>query len=498
MDSNSDSVDRAPDQKVGPLGRASDSRDPFGASSADMRDWGYWLVRAVVSHFEEVDTSPAIASATPEKLEEALGGPLPEVGSHDPLPDLQLLIETALRNMQHGDHPRYFARVPSPSSYAAVLGDWLSTGFNAIASSWAGGSGTAVVESTVLRWIAELVGIPSSTEGVLTSGGSMGILIALSVARNEKGPGVAYLTSQAHASNGRALRILGFPEKDIHQIPHDETFRMSIQELKAAIEADRMRGLTPRIVIASAGTTNTGAIDPLQELAELCQSEDLWLHVDGAYGAPAASLDRFRNLMCGLDRAHSLVLDPHKWLFQPYDIGSVFISTPGALARSFTMSPEYLADATSHRLGEIDYRDRTIELSRRARSLKLWLTFRTYGADAIREAIGHGVRLAEHAEAVLNDDQRWHVVTPAQLAIVTFTRHGASDDDHRRCAEWLSAEGFAAASSTHLNDRWVLRLCTINPRTTDDDITETIQQMAKFFDEQAAVAPRLSTDSRPL
>ena len=440
----------------------------------EMRELGYWVVDRVIEHLTEIDREPALRAASPEELAAALGGPVPQ-GPSDPREALRTLVDVALANMQRSDHPRFFARVPGPSSFAAVLGDWLATGFNVNATSWAGGSGPVTVELVALDWLAQLLGLPAGTEGVMASGGSLANLIGLLAARASVGPGVVYQCDQAHASIARGLRTTGFGE--IRTLASDEDFRMPVDGLVRAIEEDRRAGLEPRIVVASAGTTNTGAVDPLEALADLCAAERIWLHVDGAYGAAAALCDAGQRALAGLERADSLVLDPHKWLFQPYDAGCVFVRRAGALAATFGMTSEYLADVTAGE-GEIDLRDRTLELSRRARGLKLWLSFRTYGAEGFRAAIERGIELAEHAQRVLEADPRWEIVTPAQLGIVTFALRGAGEHEHAARAAALARDGYAAVTSTRLRGRAVLRLCTINPRTRHEEIERTLELLA--------------------
>jgi glutamate/tyrosine decarboxylase-like PLP-dependent enzyme len=438
-----------------------------------MRRLGHWLVDEVVDHFEHVAEGPAIRAATPEELMAALGGPPPEAPG-DPLAAMRTLIDVALLNMQHMDHPRFFARVPSASSFAGVLGEWLGVGFNSIAASWAGGSGPTTIELVVLDWLRSLLGLPEGTEGVLVSGGSMANLMGLAVARQTAGAGVAYLSDQTHASIQRGLVAIGFPPGHIRVLETDGGFRLAAGSVAAAVARDRAAGHRPGFVVATAGTTNSGAVDPLPALAELCATEDLWLHVDGAYGAPAALCEAGRAALPGLERADSLVLDPHKWLFQPFDVGCLFVRQPGRLEQAFTMSPEYLPIAAP---GEVDLRNRTLELTRRARALKLWLSFRTYGVGRIRAAIARCLELAEYAERRLAADERWEVVTPAQLGIVTFALRGAGDAEHAARATALADDGYGAVTSTRLRDRSVLRLCTINPRTTEADIASTLDRL---------------------
>ena len=450
--------------------------DALGLGTDEMRELGYWVVDRVVEHFEHGADGPAIQTGSADELRAALGGPVPERPG-DPLQELQTLVEIAMENMQHGDHPRYFARVPGASSFAGVLGDWLGTGFNTIAASWEGSSGPTTVELVALDWLRQLLGLPDGTDGILLSGGSLSSLTGLGAARDSIGPGVAYLSDQTHASIARGLRTLGFEPDEIHLVATDDRLRLTASAVAQAADDDRRRGLQPRFFIATAGTTNTGAVDDLEGLADLAAAEGGWLHVDGAYGAPGALCPAGREVLAGLERADSLVLDPHKWLFLPYDVGCLFVRRPGVLAGAFSMRPEYLADVRTNTTN-VNFGDRSPELTRRSRALKLWLMFRIYGAGRIREAIERTIGLAEHAQRVLEADSAWEVVTPAQLGIVTFTRDGWTDEDHKERAAALAASGYAVVTSTVLQGRSVLRLCTINPLTTEADIEQTLERLA--------------------
>ncbi|MGH9100547.1 MAG: pyridoxal phosphate-dependent decarboxylase family protein, partial [Acidimicrobiales bacterium] len=274
--------------------------DTLGLEPEEMRRLGYWVVEAVIDHMEHVHERPVISTGTPAELASALGGPPPE-DPGDPRAAMSTLVDVALSNLQHGDHPRYFARVPGPSSFAAVLGEWLATGFNAIAASWAGGSGPTAVELVVVDWLRSLLGMPDGTEGVLTSGGSLANLTGLVAARHATGPGVVYLSDQTHASVRRGLVAMGLAPEDLRVVETDERFRMPVETVADEIRKDRRDRRRPTIVIATAGSTNTGAVDPLPELADLCRSEDLWLHVDGAYGAPAAFCQKGKALLEGIE-----------------------------------------------------------------------------------------------------------------------------------------------------------------------------------------------------
>jgi aromatic-L-amino-acid decarboxylase len=451
------------------------SVDPLGLDEAQMRRLAHSVVDRVVDRWLALSDEPAIAMRPIEELTAVLGGPIPREPS-DIEAALELLATTALTNMQQAGHPRFFARVPSPASFAAVLGEWLSTGFNAMSMSWAGGSGPSVVEVTVVDWLRELMGMPSECEGILVSGGSMGNVTAIAAARHAGFDGVIYLSDQTHSSIRRGLAVTGWPDEAVRLVPTGPDFRWDAESVAAAVAEDSAAGRRPAIVIASAGTTNTGAVDPLDALADLCAANRMWLHVDGAYGALAVLTEPGRVALAGLGRADSLTLDPHKWLFQPYDVGCVLVRGKGLLESCFTMNPEYLRDVQAHG-GETDFRNMSLELTRRARSIKIWLTVRGYGLDRIEAAVLRGIELAEVAARMIEADPFWQLVTPAQLGVVTFVGAGLSDADHTARANTLAASGYAAVSTTELGGRTVLRLCTINPLTTEADLAGTLQRL---------------------
>jgi aromatic-L-amino-acid/L-tryptophan decarboxylase len=427
----------------------------------EMRRLGYRVVDRIVDHFVNVGELPPIRVGDAAELRAALGGPAPEQPG-DPDAALDALFEQVLPFIQHPDHPRFFARIGSPGNFPAVLADAAAAGFNVFAGSWTGGSGPATVELVVLDWLRSICGLPEGADGVLVSGGSVASLVALAAARTARAPddGVVYVSSEGHASIPRALRVLGLRYV---VVPARDDGRLAAADVRAAMEADSG---TPWCVVATAGTTSTGAVDPLEELADL----GLWLHVDGAYGGPAA----LTGAVTGLEHADSLVLDPHKWLFQPYEIGCVLMREPGLLERTFSLSGAYLRDTLSD---EVNFRDRSVQLTRTSRALKLWLSIRVFGLAAFREAIAHGIALAEHAEATLRARPGWEVVSPAQLAIVCFRREGV---DQTVLAAAMVEDGYAAPSTTEVGGRVALRLCTINPRTTFDDIERTIERMEEL------------------
>ncbi len=451
--------------------------DTLGMDEAQMRALGHQMVEMVIDHLVGRSGEPAIEVTSRARLEALIGGPVPQDPS-DAGAALAQLRAHVIPNQQHGDHPRYFARVPSPAAFTGILGDWLGTGFNTIATSWVGGSGPAVTELIVIDWLRQALGMPEGTQGIIVSGGSLANFTAFAAAFAAKGRGIVYMNDQTHSSLKRNLTAAGLDSSDIRMLPTNDRQEYDLADLQAAIAEDRARGLKPVMIIGNAGTTNTGAVDPLPGLAALARAEDMWLHIDGAYGGPAALTAQGAEALAGMELADSLVIDPHKWLFQPYDCGVVLVRHPGALERAFAMSPEYLKDVMGGE-DEVDLFNRSLELSRKTRALKLWLTFKTHGLTRIAAAVQAGIEIAERAEAMVRaEPEAWELVTKAKLGIVTFARVGAGAKDHARLVANLTAEGWATLSSTSIKGRSVLRLCTLNPLTSDDDLRGTLERLA--------------------
>jgi glutamate/tyrosine decarboxylase-like PLP-dependent enzyme len=275
---------------------------------------------------------------------------------------------------------------------------------------------------------------------------------------------------------------------------------MDVGSLRKQIVEDEHAGLWPTCVVATAGTTNTGAVDPLDELADVCAAHDLWLHVDGAYGAAAVLSERGQELLGGIGRADSIALDPHKWWYQPYETGCVLVRDESALVDAYSMNAEYLRE-TRHGSAPLNYYDVGPQLTRGFRALKLWTSFKTFGLDAFRQAVEHGIALAEHAEKCLGE--RWEIVSPAQLAILTFRPRlpGATDEQvdavTRRIATATLEDGFALVLTTEIHGRPVLRLCVTHPETTADDIEKTIALLERLADEAIRLSPGGSDPASP-
>jgi aromatic-L-amino-acid decarboxylase len=449
------------------------------------RRLGHRAVDALVERLVQLPELPVAEPAGRDEMEARLREPLPDHGC-----DAQELLEAVLRDVLapglRVDHPRFFAFVPSPSNPVGVLADALAAGFAVFAGTWRASPGAAMVETVVLDWLRDVCGLPPSTAGLFVSGGSTANLTALAVALEERAGSErprasVYLSEEAHASVERALRVTGV--RHVRVLPCDGAQRLAPGELATAVAADRAAGRLPTCVIATAGTTGTGAVDPLEDLRAVCDDHGLWLHVDGAYGAAAMLSPRGRAQLRGLELADSLTLDPHKWLFQPYEAGCLLVRDGRALERTFSVAPPYLRDAAAA-ASEVNFGERGIQLTRQFAALKLWMSLKVYGAAAFRAAIDHGLALAEHAQRRLDRDPAWEVMTPARLGIVTFRarRAGASpaelDALNARLPAAALTDGFAYVSSHRVHEATVLRLCTINPRTTAADVDRTIDRLA--------------------
>jgi L-2,4-diaminobutyrate decarboxylase len=386
------------------------------------------------------------------------------------------------------NHPRWYGFIPCPLTPMSWIGELLNAAHNPHAGSWMQSAGPAVVETEVVRWMADQLGMPAGAGGLFVSGGSMANLTALVVARDHmlteqtRARGVAYVSAQTHSSIAKGLRIIGFHEHQIRTIAVDSTFRMSIPALTAAIEADISDGLVPFVVIASAGTTNTGSIDPLASIADVCNARSLWMHVDGAYGASIALSATHRHLLTGIDRADSVSWDAHKWLMQNYGCGAVLVSDRRTLAASYHTRPEYLQD-TEVTDDEINFWDFGPELSRPARAIKLWFSLQVHGSAYFEAVVDHGFRLANWAQDELSKYVRWQIMSPAQCAVINFrcVPDGFTDAEtdalNIAISRRILADGYAGVLTTRLGGRTVLRMCALSPQASEHDIRETIKRL---------------------
>jgi len=466
---------------------------PLQLSPDAMRAFGHKVVDIIVDHVETLRDRTVSIQRPSAELDARLGAFCDAPASpHDVLALVERDVMGAVTAV---DHPRFYAFVPGPGSFVGAMGDALASGFNVFAGHWLAASGPGAVELQTVDLLRQACGFPEGAGGLFVSGGSMANLSGLATARAVKlgapdPSAIVYLSDQAHSSVAKGLRVLGFDASQVRSVDVDDALRMDTRALGSAIERDRREGRRPFCVVASAGTTNTGAVDPLEEIAAICRAGDLWLHIDGAYGAAAALTERGRSALRGLQLADSIALDPHKWLFQPFEIGCVLVRDMRHLRQAFAVHPEdnasYLADVGRMAEREVVFYEHGVQLTRSFRALKLWMSLRIFGLAAFRATIDRGIALAEEAERMLRTDARWDVVTPAQLAVVTFAPRLASisvleaNARVERAVERLTADGYAMVTSTQVRGRTVLRFCLIHPDARLDEVRETAERLARF------------------
>ncbi len=468
---------------------------PLRLDEQRMREAGHHTIELIINRLTTTGDRPPFHVPSPDTLRTALDEPLPEHGTSNLPALLDHVTDRALGEATRLDHPRCFAFVPSTGNFPAVLADALASAHLSVPGAWLVGAGPTQLELTTLGWLKALLGLPDSHGGLLVSGGSLANLTALAVARDHHlggdcAPARLYCSTQAHPSVPRAAHLLGLTRDQLCAVPADDDLRLEARAVARRIVRDRDEGLRPFAVVATLGTTGTGAIDPLDDLADLCEQEGLWLHIDGAHGAAAAATPRGHHLRGALGRADSLTIDPHKWLFQPYETGCVLLRRPELLPATFALGRHaldtgYLAP-TESRGEEVNLSDYGPQQSRGLRALKLWLSLKTFGARAFRQAIEHGMDLAEHAAALIAAHPDLRLVTAPSLAILTFRYHPAdapddwdADSAQERVSRDICASGQALILTTRVRGATVLRLCTINPTSTRADVEAVLELVAR-------------------
>ena len=474
--------------------RSANPRDQLKLHADEMREMGYRIIDMLVDYTGAQAQFPVTRALDHATFDEILEEPLPEDGA-DWRDVLEQFERQVLTTIDHLDHPRFFAYIPSSSNFVGAMADTLASGYNIFNALYPLGTGAAVVERLAISWLRRLCGMPADAGGLFVSGGSVANLTGLAVARQiqlngDMSDAVVYSSDQAHFVISRGLRILGFAPDQLREIQSDDNFRLPVAALEQAIAEDRAAGRRPFCVAATAGTTNTGAVDPLMDLADLCERESLWLHVDGAYGASACLTEYRKQPLAGIERAHSLAWDAHKWMFQPVECSAVLVRDRHWLGETFKDTAHFLSDAEAHSKQEVgeemNFMYQGIQLTRYFRALKFWMSLKVFGLGAVRRAIERGFELAELAESLLRKAGKWEIVTPAQMAIVTFRYQPDEGDEAlaNRVTEELqaamAANGFAFASTTQLRDMTVMRLVTNNPRTTASDLRQTVQIMGRL------------------
>ena len=459
-------------------------------SSTQLEDAVKDFVHDFCQEKHNIHTQPVIQEADPLQLEKIKKIGIPEKGRP---------VEEVVNEMQNEvfkysgnpNHPRFFGFIPGPASCVSWLGDIMTSAYNI----HAGGSKIApvinCVEQEVIRWLASQAGFGETAGGLFVSGGSMANITALTAARDKKLTedtlhlGVAYVSDQTHSSVAKGLRIIGITESRIRSIPTDEQFRMRMDALEDAISQDLAQGLIPFVVIGTAGTTNTGSVDPLEEISAICKKYEMWFHVDGAYGGSVLLSPKYKHLLQGVELADSLSWDAHKWLFQTYGCAAVIARDIKDLYRSFHVNPEYLKDVESNS-DFVNMWDIGIELSRPARGLKLWMTLQVLGSETMGSAIEQGFKLAAIAEESISQKENWEIISPARMSTLNFRyapedlSEEQKDELNRRVSARLISSGYAAMYTTILNGKTVLRLCALHPETTKEDVQTTVQLLDKY------------------
>jgi glutamate/tyrosine decarboxylase-like PLP-dependent enzyme len=443
----------------------------------------------VVDRLERLPSEPAWRGATRAELETSLREPAPEEGR----PALEVLERAALEILpvaSRVDHPRFFAFVPGSATWPGVLADFLCGGHNTFQGTWLSASGPSQVELVVLDWFREWIGYPDTASGLFTSGGSAASLDAFVAAREAAGApegATVYMSDQSHSALVRAATIVGIRPERVRKIPTDPYYRIELDALARALRDDRAAGLSPVAVCANAGATNTGAIDPLHAMADFCEREGLWLHVDAAYGGFAVLSEKGKELLAGLERADSIAMDAHKWLFQPFEAGCLMVKDVARLEAAFAVQAEYLQDAqwgSEHP----NFSDRGLQLTRQFRALKVWMSVQTFGLAAFRRAVAKGIELADRAEEYVRASELLEIANPASLGVVCFRYHprgaGYAPDRlealNRRVQAKVIDTGRAMLSSTRLRGSYSLRFCILNHQTTWQDVLETLQAIERF------------------
>jgi aromatic-L-amino-acid decarboxylase len=447
----------------------------------------------VSEYFATIRDRSVLAPNYAGKTKETIDVELPREGR--PLEQLIDECRTVMDLSRHNGHPRFFGYVASPATPIGAYADLIASALNANITCWRSGPAGTEIEQLVVRWLGSLIHYDDNARGLLTSGGSMANMIALLIASrcktgveaarkglwNAGAPLTIYASEEVHMSIPKAADILGIGRDHVRVVACDERQRMRVDELALRIKADQSDGFRPFCVVASAGTVNTGAVDPLNEIADVAREFDLWLHVDGAYGAPGVLDQRKAELFAGIERADSVSLDPHKWLFVPVDAGCLLFRDAVAAATAFsTDEADYIKVHGLTEDAAFAYWDYGIELSRRFRALKVWLTLGYYGSRRLAEAISEDNSLAAYLGELVKAADDFELLAPVELSICCF-RYVVKNVDEReldqlneRIVAAVQKGGRAYLSNATVNGKFALRACITNFRTTKADVEETL------------------------
>lgn len=482
-----------------------------------LRELSAQSVALVLDYFERIAELPVFPDTTAAQIAERLPGTLPVEG--EPLEALMADCRAVISASRHNGHPRFFGYVASPSTPVAAFADLIASALNQNVTSWRSAPAATHIEQTVVRWLGQLIGYDEDARGLLTSGGSMANLNALFIAQRVKAgvetsrrglwqagaPMTVYASEQVHFSVVKAADVLGLGREHVRLLTTDERFHLDVRVLRERLAADLQNGFRPFCVVANAGTVSTGAVDPLTEIAGVAKEHDLWLHVDGAYGALAAMDETKRALFAGIERADSVSLDPHKWLYAPVDAGCLLFRDEARVRA--VCSPgeaDYIKVQEQTEAEAFAFWDYGIELSRRFRALKIWLMLRYYGTRRTSDAIAADNRLASELAGLVHAAEDFELLAPVELSICCFRylpkelrarlrsedeaevarANNELDELNARVMRRVQRGGLAYLSNATLKGRYALRACITNFRTTSEDILETLRVVRAAADEE--------------
>ena len=466
---------------------------PLGDMPADeFRRHGHELIDWIADYFEHIDDLPVLAQVEPGELKSQLPTSPPEKGESMEaiLADVDRLIVPALT---HWSHPSFFAYFATSTSAPGIFGELLSAAFDVKSMLWRTSPASTELEEVTLDWLRQMTGIDAGMSGIIYDTASVSSMHAIAAAREgvelrirEEGMSGrddlpllrVYASEQAHSSIDKGIITLGLGQRALRKIPTDSEFRMDAKALAEAIDEDKRNGAMPFCVVATAGTTSTSSIDPIPEIVPLCEQHAMWLHVDAAYAGSAAIVAEMRHVLNGCERADSLVMNPHKWLFTPFDLSVLFCRHMDLLRRAFSLVPEYLRTPEQDKVRSGS--DYGIQLGRRFRALKLWLIIRYFGHEGLAARIREHVRLAKLFASWVEASPDWELMAPVPFALVCFranpgggkSRAAGKQVDllNETIMHAVNATGKAFLSHTKLNDDLVLRLSIGNIRTTEEHV----------------------------